>query len=53
MVLDGTVEKGNTVYHTKQIGAYADDTVLVQEINKSQKKYFLHWKMEAANWLKN
>jgi len=53
MVLDGTVEKGNIIYHRKQIGAYADDTVLVKEINKSGKKYYLHWKTKAENWLKN
>ena len=53
MVLDGTVEKGNIIYHRKQIGAYADDALLVQEINKSRKKYCLHWKTKAENWLKN
>jgi sorting nexin-29 len=29
MVLEGIVEKGNIVYKSKQICAYADDTVLV------------------------
>jgi sorting nexin-29 len=29
MVLEGTVEKGNIVYKSKQICAYADDIVLV------------------------
>lgn len=53
MVLDGTVEKENIIYYSKQIGAYADDTVLVQEINKSRKKYYPHWKTKEENWLKN
>jgi hypothetical protein len=53
MVLDGTVEKENILYHSIQIGAYADDTVLVKEMNKSRKKYYLHWKTKAENWLKN
>jgi hypothetical protein len=29
VVLEGTVEKGNIVYKSKQICAYADDIVLV------------------------
>jgi exonuclease III len=53
MVLDGTVEKEDIIYHSKQIGAYAYDIVLVQEINKSRKKYYLHWKTKEENWLKN
>jgi hypothetical protein len=35
MVLDGTVEKENIIHYSKQIGAYADIMILVQEINKS------------------
>jgi hypothetical protein len=47
MVLEGIVEKGNIVYKSKQICAYADDIVLSQETLQHQNNYYLHWKLRA------
>jgi sorting nexin-29 len=38
MVLEGTVEKGNVFYKSKQICAYADDIVLVTRNTPSLKE---------------
>jgi len=54
MTPEGTAEKGNIVYKSKQICAYADDVVLVtRNIRGGRTSYSLHWKLKAEKWAKN
>jgi sorting nexin-29 len=47
MVLEGTVEKGNIVYRSKQICAYADDIVLVTRNTPTSKELLSALKIEG------
>jgi hypothetical protein len=55
MAPEGTAEKENIVYISKQICAYADDIVLVtRNIQKGRgTSYSLYWKLEAEKWAMN
>jgi hypothetical protein len=50
MALEGIVGKGNIVYKSKQIFAYADDIVLVTRNTPTRKNYYPHWKLKAEKW---
>jgi hypothetical protein len=42
MDIEGTEEKGNIIYKSKQICVYADYIILVTRIIQTLKKYCLH-----------
>lgn len=49
-----TAQKGNIVNKSKQICAYADDTVLVtRNIQKGGNQLLPAWKLKAEKWAKN
>jgi hypothetical protein len=50
MILEGIVKRGNIVDKSKQLCAYADDFILVIQIFKPLKKYYMCWKQKAEKW---